>query len=373
MIKVLHIIAVPVKVKSSEGKIGVNGPERRMANISHLWINHDVDVHFMYPSRGNLFNYFSKDSSKYCDFEINSKFDVKAIFKIANYVNKHNINIIHTHGPGSLDLIASIAVKISGAKIIVSRPSFIDDLTNISKGKKLVYKIFDWVTYRMVDMMTLVSKNGYERAPLKRKKLIHNGIDLSKFTPVQHTSKEEIQIAMVAQLKKGKGWDDFIEIIEQLSKSHKIKGHIFGDGILRSELEKKIKKNNTQELFVFHGNIENVNEGLKDMDIFLFTSYREGLSVAVLESMAMGLPIVATQVGGIDEQVETKLNGFKHIPGDISGMVESLTKLIKSQKLRESFGSQSRKLAEERFDQQKMLKEYVDAYTQISKKNRRFS
>lgn len=365
MLKVLHIIAVPVRVKANEGKIGVNGPERRMANISKLWASHQVEVFFMYPQRGNLHKHFSEDSTHYFDFEIKSKFDFAAVFKIASYVRKNKIQIIHTHGPGSLDLIASLAAKVAGAKIIVSRPSFIDDLTNISSKVKFIYKIMDWFTYRLVDKMTLVSHNGFERAPLKQKVLIHNGIDLAKFIPVKHSEHTPVKIAMVAQLKEGKGWNDFIDIIEILSVKHKIEAHIFGDGVLRNEIETNIKENKTSHLFNFHGNIENVNEGLKNIDIFLFTSYREGLSVAVLESMAMGLPIVATQVGGINEQVLPNINGFIHEAGDVSGMVKSLTKLIESTTLRESFGTQSRKIAEERFDQTKMLTNYVKTYSEV--------
>jgi glycosyltransferase involved in cell wall biosynthesis len=368
MIKVLHIIAVPVRVKSANGKIGVNGPERRMANISSLWKENNVDAYFMYPKRGNLYHHFSKEKNKYIDFEIKSKFDFRAIFIIAKHVKSLGIDVIHTHGPGSLDLIAVLAAKLASVKIVVSRPSFIEDLTNLSTYSKLIYKLFDRITYSLVDMMTLVSKNGYDRAPLKNKVIIHNGIDLGKFVPVNHTEHEPIRIVMVAQLKEGKGWHDFIKIIEQLAFAHSVEAHIFGDGILRTELENLIEENNTSHLFNFHGNIENVSQGLKEMDIFLFTSYREGLSVAVLESMAMGLPIVATQVGGIDEQVEQNINGFKHPAGDINGMIISLSKLILSTTMRQSFGTQSRRLAEDKFNESEMIKGYTKLYFELNGK-----
>jgi glycosyltransferase involved in cell wall biosynthesis len=365
MLKVLHIIAVPVRVKVNEGKIGVNGPERRMANVSKLWRSHNVDVFFMYPKRGNLYSHFSADITRYSDFEIKSKFDIGAIFKIALFAKTNNIQIIHTHGPGSLDLIASLAAKLVGVKIVVSRPSFIDDLTNISSKAKVIYKIVDWFTYRLVDMMTLVSKNGFDRAPLKRKVLIQNGVDLTKFTPVLHGDHLPVKIGMVAQLKEGKGWDDFIEIVEKVSLNYKIEAHIFGDGILRNEMELKLARNNSTHLFKFHGNIENVNDGLKNIDIFLFTSYREGLSVAIIEAMAKGLPIVAYNVGGAEEQVINGANGFIFTAGNINLMKEAIEILVEDKNLRFEMGRKSRLIAESKFDQESMLKNYVNLYEKI--------
>lgn len=363
MINVLQIISVPVKVKNSF--IGVNGPERRMANVMSKWEEYGIRVFYMYPSRGQLYSKFS-ESNRCDDYEIQSKYNLFSIYKIARFAKKNKIDVIHTHGPASLDLLAAIASKFASCKIIMSRPSFINNIQGITWFRRFVYNTIDKLNYYLVDHMTVVSKEGLHRVKISNKSLIHNGVDLGLFKPIIKKNEEIIKIVKVAQLKEGKGWSDFINIIEELYKIHtNIEAHIIGEGDLKLSIHNLVVKKNLESVIKFHGHLENIQDELKNMDIFLFTSYSEGLSVAIIESLAMGLPIVTTNVGGIEEQVVHDANGFIHAVGDIQGMVNSLSKLIKSDDLRTQFGQFSRLIAEKSFNQEKMILEYVQTYHKV--------
>ena len=103
------------------------------------------------------------------------------------------------------------------------------------------------------------------------------------------------------------------------------------------------------------------------MDLFLFTSRREGLSVAVLEALASGLPIVATDVGAIREQVEDGRNGYVVAVGDCEAMAGKCAELIRTPSLRASMGHSSRTIVEHHFSEQRMLRQYVDCYRAVAR------
>jgi glycosyltransferase involved in cell wall biosynthesis len=168
---------------------------------------------------------------------------------------------------------------------------------------------------------------------------------------------------MVAQLTPPKGWGDFIECIGRLvAMNADVKGVIVGDGPLRAAIERDVRSRGLEAHVTLVGHTDNVAETLHALDIFLLTSHREGLSVAVLEAMASGLPIVATDVGGTREQIIDNVNGFIVQKGDIDAMVDRVLRLINSRKLRGQFGDASRARAETLFSQDRMVSMYAALY-----------
>jgi len=136
-------------------------------------------------------------------------------------------------------------------------------------------------------------------------------------------------------------------------------------------LENEVIKNQLEKTVFFVGFKDNISEILKNLDIFLFTTHREGLSVAVIEALSSGLPIVATNVGGINEQVFDRVNGFVLDKGDVKGMMEKCIKLIDDKHLRLRMGEKSRIVAEEKFSENRMLNEHIACYREIFEKSKK--
>ena len=164
---------------------------------------------------------------------------------------------------------------------------------------------------------------------------------------------KEIIIGMVGHLSPFKGWFDFIKTIKLIDEKSKfsIKALVIGDGILRDRLVNEVNNLNLSKTIIFTGYVENMNEILSKLDIFLFTTHREGLSVAVIEALSSSLPLVATDVGGIYEQVNNKENGFILSVGDIVNMSKKCLDLINDPELRFKMGKKSRAIAEKRFSE----------------------
>lgn len=375
-IKVLQIV---VSKNVSGIKSSVTGPERRAANLASQWKKHNITVIICYPSSGILNHYFNDANLKVIDFKIKGKFDFFAIKTLKTIIQDNNIDLVHSQGGAALDLIVSLAAKQAGVSSVITRPVMICDQKHYSKLKRKIYEILDQnITLNLVDKIIAVSRLG--AIILKNKynvneekiKIIHNGVDLAKFESKNYikshkTESNEIIIGMVAHLTVFKGWHDFIKIISLINKrtSFKIKAKIIGDGILRNELEKEITNLGLSDVFFFTGYQDNIKDILNQLDIFLFTTHREGLSVAVIEVLASGLPVVATNIGGINEQIDEGENGYILPKGDVEGMANKCLELINNKELRMKFGKKSRELAEERFSQKRMLLEHIECYKTI--------
>ncbi|MEO5378836.1 MAG: glycosyltransferase family 4 protein [Magnetococcus sp. DMHC-6] len=106
-------------------------------------------------------------------------------------------------------------------------------------------------------------------------------------------------------------------------------------------------------------------EAFEQCDIFVLPSYFEGMPGAVLEAMAMGIPIVATSVGGVPEAVEGHRNGFLVEPGDVTALTACLRTLIADEPLRQKMGQESFKIILEKFDIRRIVEDLVQHYETI--------
>jgi glycosyltransferase involved in cell wall biosynthesis len=173
-----------------------------------------------------------------------------------------------------------------------------------------------------------------------------------------------INIGMVGHLRDYKGWGDFLAVAQVLTRDGgaRLRFHIVGEGPERDVLRTTVQALGLSDVVVFHGLQQNIWPILDQLDLFLFTSLREGLSVAVIEAMSANLPIVASDVGGIADQVLEGENGYILPVADIDGFAAACRKLIGSAQKRREFGQRSYALYRDRFSQSRMLNEYVDVY-----------
>ncbi|MBA3848300.1 MAG: glycosyltransferase family 4 protein, partial [Planctomycetes bacterium] len=127
---------------------------------------------------------------------------------------------------------------------------------------------------------------------------------------------------------------------------------VIGDGPLRGALDAQARALGIADRVDFAGHLPRATilERLRLHDVFVMTSVAEGMSNAMVEAMAAGLPIVSTTVGGIPEMVEPDGNGYLITPGDHVALADALTALVGDAQRRECFGVRSRELVAQRFE-----------------------
>ena len=369
MIKVLFIVA-PAQA-DDDGKRGVNGPERRSANIINYWKGYDIEPIYAYPSFGTLYEHFTSSGYKMIDFYVKGKFNFASVFTLVKIIKENDIDIVHTQGPGSLDMMAALACKITNIKFVFTRPIMLDDL-KVSKIKKIVFNLFDKLTVGLSHKIIAVSRDGEKRLKHRYKSSqdkivkVFNGIDLSKYNSLEKKDSEYFTISMCAQLTVNKGWFDFLDICKKLkTKIPNLKVYIIGDGPLYRDIEKRIVDKNLEDVVIMTGHTNNVYEYLFQTDLYVMTSYREGLSVAVIEALASSLPLVIYDFAGSDDQVEIGKNGYIVKKGDIDFMVEKIIDIYDDKVNLNKMGKKSRVICEENFTENVMVENYVKIYKEV--------
>lgn len=201
-----------------------------------------------------------------------------------------------------------------------------------------------------------------------KEKLFHciNGLpDIGCVGKLENKDKNSItNICCVGTICERKGQRNIIEAFLKLTDKEKSKIHInlIGDGELREELEKLCIDNNISENVTFWGSRKDIDKLLAQNDIFLLPSKNEGLPIAILEAMRQGLPIVATNVGGIPETI---VNGFTGVL--IQPDIQSLLQLF--QEIEEydwrKMGEESKILFNKKFSLESMICKYSTVFHEL--------
>lgn len=184
--------------------------------------------------------------------------------------------------------------------------------------------------------------------------LAGTGVNTDHFRPTESRSGNgQIKFLMVARLLSDKGIREFVEVARMLHREGQaVRCSLLGSfddnpsAVSGEELESWI----AEDVIDYLGEMEDVRGALGACDVFVLPSYREGLPRAILEAMAMGKPVVTTDVPGCRETVVPDVNGFLVPPRDTMRLKEAMQKFIDNQDLVEKMGGASRNMAEDRFE-----------------------
>ena len=137
---------------------------------------------------------------------------------------------------------------------------------------------------------------------------------------------------------------------------------IAGDGPERSRLEALVRELGIAPAVRFLGVQSDMEAILSALDVFVLTSHSEGFSNAILEAMGMGLPVVASKVGGNIEMVEDGVNGFLVDPGDSEGVDRRLLELAREPERRRAMGMAGRRWVERTNSREVVFAAFRDLY-----------
>jgi L-malate glycosyltransferase len=362
---VLQIVAhgLPDKL----GRRSTNGPEIRALRSLDYHNKKRFKFIVCYSREGNLWDDFKRcEDIELIGFSVESKFQLSAIAQLISIIKENKVDIVHTQGPASSDFFAAVAAKIMRIPLVVARPN--PELT------KSIYRIFDKFSFGQSSYVITTSKTGVkdliEKHKLQPAKAIYiyNGVVYDDFCSlnIDKTKDHPLCIGTCAQFTKYKGWPDFLRVLDLCRREIVgLKSIIVGDGPMRDEIFDRAVAIGLSDLINFIGFQKDVRPYLKQMDIFLMTSWTEGLPVALIEAMAAALPVVATDVGGISELVVHGESGFVGPPKNPEILATYVLKLLKNRELRAQFGLTGRERVKDLFSIKKMVEEYEKIYSKI--------
>lgn len=363
-IKVLEVIR--------QGQIG--GGESHVLDLIRGFSHEEVEPIAMAFTSGQMINTLEEDGIKCYVIDTNKAFDFKVQKKIKEVIGKEHIEIIHAHGSRAASNVFLISKQMHIPLIYtVHGWSFHQDQS------RLVYKLRAWseklICHYSQKVICVSESNrisGENIFGLKNAVVIENGINLQRFTPDKvfndiriefGIDKDDFIIGFIARITLQKAPLDFIKSVALANKKNpNIKGLIIGDGDMKNEVYSYIKENNLENCFYLSGFRTDVPELLNTIDVFCLPSLWEGLSIALLEAMAMRKALVVTPTDGTKELIQNGKNGIIIDFNNPEALSEAYLKYYQNPSLISQYGSEAQKLILKRFNSQRVSDEVRDIY-----------
>ena len=288
---------------------------------------------------------------------------INSLNKFINYkkftkeLKKYNADIIHDH----LDNIYSFVYCIMNKKKLIFTIHSWPDRLNTKKMRFFIKKLFKANNLELVGVAEVIANRSAEIFPCSKEIIttIYNPVDIGKYDKITVKSKvfNYIHIGRLTPIKNQMLLlDAFAKVVNKKPCSCLT---IVGDGILRKELEEHARKLCISEKVMFLGERSDIPELLSKADVFVLTSNSEAFPMTVLEAMASKQPVVATNVGGILEQVGTDI--LLAEPRDIESIYEKLLIVQESEEIYNKVVEiQNDRIKQFAID--KVCKDYEDTY-----------
>lgn len=307
-------------------------------------------------------------------FEMNRRSgnDLGFVARLWQLLRRERPHVLHTHGWATL-CEGVLAGRLASVPVIVHG----EHGTLETRQRNLLLQRLVWgradqvlsVSSRLAEKMAATV-----RFPLERIQTIPNGVDLIRFKPDRRAAgrralgvdSRDLVIGTVGRLLPVKDHRAFISALDGLKgRGQSFKAIIVGDGPLRQELGDYVATRDLQQAVMFLGNRVDIETVLAGFDIFVSSSISEGLSNTILEAMASGLAVVATDVGGTSELVVNESTGFLVPPGDPAALTDAMLTLVKDDGQRRAMGAAGRVRAEAEFDVSGMIEKYAQLYVDL--------
>lgn len=201
--------------------------------------------------------------------------------------------------------------------------------------------------------------------PARKLQTIHNGIAGIGYHPLQYQGT--VRLITVGRLAAVKNHALMLDALADCARrDRRLPLTVVGDGPLRAELEERVRELGLDGQVEFLGFRNDIAELLAAHDLFLLSSDYEGISIALLEAMRLGLPAVATRVGGIPETIVDGETGVLAPPRDARAYADALLRLAGSAELRWRMGAAAQRHFGAEFHEDRVLGKYLALYRELA-------
>ncbi len=283
-------------------------------------------------------------------------------------------DIVHTRNWGSVDAI--IGARLARVPVVIHSEHGRDasDPNGTNRRRNRARRVLSLFVDRMVTVSEqlqywLIEDVGIAAAKVS---VIRNGVDLDRFRPVQDREalrqrygvrSADFVVGTVGRLDAVKNQASLLEVVNRLAPTHpNIRLLIAGDGPEKEALQHEAVRRGLNGTARLLGHRDDVPEVLNLLDLFVLPSLGEGMCNTVLEAMAVGLPVVATRVGGNPELVDDGTTGQLVPARDAAALARAIARYAADEQLRRDHGAAGRRRVVEQFTLDRMIERYVALY-----------
>ncbi|MCF7823971.1 MAG: glycosyltransferase family 4 protein [Candidatus Marinimicrobia bacterium] len=345
-----------------------------VGNLLHAQIpyyNHkEMDIYIGYLT-GTSILFQDMKNITLVDFSSTTKFTFLSIFHIFRFTRSHKIDIIHTHLIQASLLGRFLSFILPSVKCVTTR-----HYAKAKKHKRLINKLEDY-TERYSDAIICIS--NYVRTYLlnlgiNKSKLyvMYNAVDLKIFDKYTLKNESEMIIGTVGRLDKQKGIDVLINAHAQLvRKFPNLILEIIGDGPHREKLSLLTRELKLENNVRFLGNIPPVlvREKMVRWKIFILASRWEAFGIVNIEALALGLPVIASNVEAIPEVILEGVTGYLIQPDNSDEIYERVSSILANYEQAKVLGQKGKIMVREKFSAEGLARNTAELYQKLVKKH----
>ena len=297
----------------------------------------------------------------------------KLPFKIARFLKAEKADLIHTHD-SSANFYGGIAARLAGVNVILNTEH--GGIYFESNRKKAINRFLTALNTKQICVSESIKKD-LESMKVSNRRLItiNNGIDLKIFEPAvdklykrksMGVRENDFVITNVGRFSREKNQrlllDAAQDILEVIPNAKIV---FVGDGELKEQLEDKAKAKGLAGRVFFLGTRNDVPEILKASDCFVNCSVSESFGLAIVEAMAAGMPVIATDVGGVKEIITNNETGILIKADDKEALIKAVLRIRDDVAYRTEIIKNAKERANKRYNIDNMVQEYSNLYKEV--------
>lgn len=354
----------------TESSMGWGGQEIRIVRESAGMAQRGNRVIIAAPVRSNIFRRAQEAGLQVLPAEFRKKSPL-SILRMKSLIDKERPDIINTHSSAD-SWVSSIAAKLSKARPKIIRTRHLSTPISRSFLSRLIYDLLPDAVMTTGEQIrqSMVNVNGFSASRIIS---LPTGIDLRRFDPEKVSPAfkgDDFAVGMVGVLRSWKGHIFLLqaipEIVKQVPQAH---FYIVGEGPQRENIDRIVRDMSLQDRVSLLGHREDIPEIMASLDVIVHPSYAgEGIPQSLLQALAMKRPVIASDAGAINEIIIDNTTGFLIEPENPRQIAEKVIALYRRPDLREAFGENGRRLAEEKHSIEQMLDKIEALYHQLFNK-----
>jgi glycosyltransferase involved in cell wall biosynthesis len=291
--------------------------------------------------------------------------DLRALFGLIGLIRDVRPTLIHAH-TSKAGVLGRLAARITGVPSVFTAHTWC-----FAEGTSLKWKLAgipsERLAARCCSAIINVSKANRELAvsnkiPIRRLCVVHNGIPDTPFRAIPDRG-EVPTIVVVARCCEQKDHSLLLRVVSEIATPARV---VFvGDGPTRPALEAEAQRLRIGKRVEFLGERKDVAQVLAKAHIFALPTKWEGFPLSILEAMRAGLPVIASDVGGVSEAVVDGVTGFLVPTGDAVGFRDRLAVLLSNPDIRGRMGDAGRRTYEDKFTLDAMMRGTLAVYGSV--------
>ena len=316
-------------------------------------------------------------------FTMKPGLNLAGAWRILRYARANGIDVLHSHGYKTNILLGLMPKTLRRLPLVTTLHGW----THTGGWTKMrLNELLDSLALRFVDRIVLVNQGMLDRLdvrrlPQKKTRVINNGIDLldcddrsgpsgaadSPEERIRTFCREGTILLSIGRLSVEKGYDYLLDAVAALRTQHHrdVRLLLIGDGYLRDKLRNRVQDLGLGNAVMFTGYLDDARRYIPYADIYVISSLTEGLPMTLLETMASGVPIIATAVGGIPHVVSDREECLLVYPEDSRAISAAVLEVINNPEETEARTRAAQRKVRSGFTVATMTDQYGELYREL--------